>query len=79
MLVQLEAVEEEAEGLQEVPSELVPAPLPRPSPLLAQWAWRPTTCPLEEEEDKEEQLSAQHWMGPPPPVGSRMDQAVAGQ
>jgi hypothetical protein len=55
VLEKLESVEAESvvEGL-EVP-EL--PPLPRPSPLLAQWAWRsPTTHP-----PLPEQLTAQYW------------------
>ncbi len=60
MLEKLESVEAESvvEGL-EVP-EL--PPLPRPSPLLAQWAWRsPTTHP-----PLPEQLKAQYWFQDPP-------------
>ena len=57
VLGRLEAVSEGVEGLA-VP-ELTP--LPRPSPLLTQWAWRPTTCPLQGAEP----VAAQHWLGLP--------------
>lgn len=43
VMSRLEGLEVGVEGL-ELPE--LPNPLPRPSPLLTQWAWRPTTCRL---------------------------------
>jgi hypothetical protein len=66
VLSQLEAVEVALEGgLEPLPNSESFA-LPPATPLLTQWAWRPTTCPLEKGAEHQQQLSAQHWLGSAP-------------